>query len=400
MIKNLKIYVNNFFKQRIASILMAGITGLCFTSCTQTQKQIDPKSREAYTLEQYEDYTFQYKVVKYDAEKCKNKKYELKGLSSYDVKCTPIEFKKYTNDTNITWAKLKETISTTNFDEYHKQVLLNGIKNLQKNNFNMDLSVLNYNLKNINIKHKSKYDKEDILGTFNCFNHEITVSDNIDDKEKYEEVFLHEMLGHGMTDAYIEDKKVYCSIDQPTYVIDENNNYIGKSLYGEAFNEATAQIIAITALDKNLQPKYRCAYDMTMVELLMLCEDNNCKIEDYANNGVNLLTKKIKQNKIDDPNGIIAVITYNMNEKVNTPSEQVMYNYFVEVVDDSYAAGKTFKEINNRVSKAFNAYHEYVLSYDYEKQCDIVGLDNDIINLTRLYNDIGKYASQKTHTLS
>ena len=264
----------------------------------------------------------------------------------------------------------------------------------------MDLSVLNYNLKNTNIKYESKYDNETTLGTFNCFNHEITVLNDIEDTKKYEEVFLHEMLGHGMTDAYIDDEKVYCSIDQPVYVIDENNNYIGNSLYGEAFNEAMAQIIAITALDKNIDPKYRCAYDMNMVELLMLCEDNNCTIQEYANNGVNLLTKKMKQNKIDDPNGMIAVITYNLNEKADIPSEQVMYNYFTEVVDDSYKDGKSFEEINKRVSNTFNAYVDYVLAINDELGHNIIGLDNDIIDLNELYNDIGGYASQKRKTLN
>jgi hypothetical protein len=63
----------------------------------------------------------------------------------------------------------------------------------------------------------------------------MTIYSEIDDKEKYELVFLHEMLGHGMTDAYYDASQVYCSIDQPIFVIDSNNNYVGNSFFGEAF---------------------------------------------------------------------------------------------------------------------------------------------------------------------
>lgn len=395
-----------YIAKRCIPLLVAGTTGLTMYSCSnrkEENKKINVDNNEAYTLEQYEGYPFQYKVLKYNADKCKNQEYEFKPIKSYDIKCTPENFGQYTKETNVTWDELKNTAESTNFDDYHKQLLIKGINNLQKNNFNMNLSVINYNLKNIKIKYESKYERESINGTFNCFEHEMTISDHIENKEEYESVFLHEILGHGMTDAYIEDSKVYCSIDQPTYIIDNEGNYVGGSFYGQAFEESMAQIIAITALDNELKPEYGCAYDMSMVEMLMILEDNNCNLVDYANKGVDYLTYKMKVNRIDDPNGIIAVITYNLSEtdSIITPSEEVMYNYFREVVDDSYEEGKSIEQIEDRVSKAFNSFGNYVLIYnDPKTDGDVVGLKNDIMNITKLYDDIGKYAVQKRHTLS
>jgi hypothetical protein len=391
-------------KKHITPVLLAGLTGATIVSCSKNNEEETKKfnkNNDAYTLETYEYHPFQYKITKYDSDKCKNQLYEFKNIKTYDVKCTPEEFKKYLNEENVTWDDVKQTINNSKFDEYHKELLLKGINNLQKNNFNIDLAPINYNLKNTNIKYKSKYEKDDVSGSFDCFNHEITILNNIEDKEKYEIVFLHEMLGHGMTDAYIEDSKIYCSIDQPVYIID-GENYMGSSIYGEAFEEATAQIIAITALDKQLSSKYMCAYDMNMIELLMFCEDNNCTIEEYANKGVDYLTKKMNMNNIYDPNGIISVITYNLSESKNieVPSQQVLYEYFKEVVDDSYEEGKTFKQINERVSNAFNAANEYVMTNKNANGESFTGLDNDILNLTTLYSDIGAYAASYQKKLS
>ena len=159
------------------------------------------------------------------------------------------------------------------------------------------------------------------MGTFDCFNHEIKLCNDIKDNDKYNNdkynlVFLHEMLGHGMTDAYYDEMKVYCSIDQPVIIKDDNGNIAGNSLYGQAFTEAMAQIITVTALNKQLTKERISYYDLCMVQLLMLCEDNNCSIVDYANNGVNYLTDKMKENDINDPNGIIAVASYNLYNDV------------------------------------------------------------------------------------
>lgn len=78
-----------------------------------------------------------------------------------------------------------------------------------------------------------------------------------------------------------------------------------------------------------------------------------------------------------------------------------MYNYFREVVDDSYKEGKSIEQIEDRVSKAFNSFGNYVLIYnDPKTDGDVVGLKNDIMNITKLYDDIVKYEVQRRHTLS
>ena len=410
MINNLKYTM----KKIISPVLLAGLVGVgtfgCSnknesknTSITTEKTTINTDMTDAYTLEKIKDDGFLYTVKTYDAEKSKNQPYEMKNIKkSYNVKCTPAEFKNYVEEKDITWEDLKLTVEKSNFDEYHKSLLVRGINDLQKNNFNIDLSVINYNLKNIEVEYVDSY-KENISGTFDCFEHKMTLLKNIPNKKRYEIVFLHEMLGHGMTDAYIEESKVYCSIDAPTYVIDENNNYVGYSLYGQAFTEATAQIIALTALDKDLCEEYISGYDLSMVELLMLCKDNNCGVDEYANYGVHRLIDKMKQNKVDNPYDILGIVSYNletseMGETPNILSNQVMYSYFYERIEDELQDGTSFAELNNDMKNVFNYPQDYVLLLGTQDNNQIVVCHDDYINLTQLYTDIGSYACDIVNT--
>lgn len=398
MIKNLKYSM----KKTITPILLAGITGTCIFSCSSkenTKENIN--NTKAYTLEQNQDLSYIYTVKTYDAEKAKDKEYEMKKIEkSYNTKCVPATFKNYIDKKNITWDDLKNTVEKTNFDEYHKNLLLKGINNLQKNNFNIDLSVINYNLKNIKIEYDN-FDNNNVFGEFSCFEHKIKLSKNIKNKRGYDIVFLHEMLGHGMTDAYIEESKVYCSIDTPTYIIDENNKYIGYSLYGEAFTEATAQIIALTALDYDLCEEYRSGYDLVMAEQLMLCKDNNCELDEYANYGVDILIKKMKKNKIDNPYEIIAMVSHNLEEsnfkqKMEISSDEVIYNYFTERIRDEIDSGTSFQELNDKIREALHSslYNYLIIIEDSYNEEQIIAQGSDFIYLTKLYNDLGKYANE------
>lgn len=398
-----------YIAKRAIPTMVVGVTALSTCSCSTKKKQSSDTiekmniNNPAYTLEQNDIAPYLYSVKTYDAIKAKNQPYEMKKVKkSYDIKCVPAEFKEYIDEKDITWDDLKNTVVNSKFDEYHKQLLLRGINNLQKNNFNIDLSIINYNLKNIEIEYVDSFEK-DVLGVFDCFEHKISLLKNIDNKKKYENVFLHEMLGHGMTDAYIEESKVLCTIDTPTYVIDENNKYVGYSFCGNAFTEAMAQIICLTALDKDLCQEYMSGYDLNIVELLMLCKDNNCELDEYANFGVNSLVKKMKQNKVDNPYDIIAMASYNLevseiNKKMEITSDTLMYNYLKERVSDELEAGKTLEELNNEMIDIFNCPTEYVILLENENNEQLTICCNDYINLTRLYNDIGSYAFEILNT--
>lgn len=400
MVKNLKTNL----KRRIIPILMAGVTGIATFSCSKKEDidNINTSGNSSYTLEQNNIIPFMYDVTSYNAEEAKNKVYEMRKIQkSYEEKCTPIEFKEYVSDKEVTWDDLKLTIENTTFDEYHKNLLLRAIDNLKKHNFNMDLSVINYNLKNINVIYKDLNDNK-VSKEFNCFNHTLTIEKDIKD-DKHDIVFLHEVLGHGMTDAYIEDKKVYCSIDKPTFIIGENNKYSGYTLFGEAFTEAMAQIIAITALDKQLSTEYRSAYDLTMVELLMLCKDNNCELYEYANYGVEYLIDKIDKNGFEHSYDLIAQITSNLessdfNEEPINTSGTLMYAYLCNSLEKDIEKGYTIEEMNRHMQELFNYYGEYILTFKNANNDEIVAYNKDFINLTVLYDDLGKYAYQNNNT--
>ena len=391
----------NYISKRIVPILVAGTTIISVAGCSSKKEnkvEITNTYNNAYSIEKYKDVPYLYSIKSYDTEKAKGTTYEMKKIhKSYDIKCTPIEFEKYTGESNITWEDVRNTINNSKFDEYHKGLLLKGINNLEDNNFNANLSALNYNIKNIEIEYVDSYQRDGILGEFNCFEHKITLAEKIEDSKKYEEVFLHEMLGHGTTDAYLDDSKVYCSIDTPTYVTNTSNKFVGYSLYGEAFTEAMAQIIAITALDNDLCEEYQSGYDLDMVELLMLCKDNKCSLSDYANYGVNKLIEKMKTNGIDNPYSTIAMISYNhesavLDDQMEILSEQLMYEYFCERISDEQNKGKTIEEINKDMQNVFASYNNYVLTFKNNNHDDIVAYNADYINITRLYEDIGHFA--------
>ena len=121
MSDNLKIVM----KKKVAPILMAGVTGLATFSCS--------KKNNTYTLEQNSDEKNMYSVKSYNIDKLKNTPYEIKKIGkTYDTICTPIEFKNYTQEKNITWDDIKETVKNSKFDEYHKNIILKGIQNLKK----------------------------------------------------------------------------------------------------------------------------------------------------------------------------------------------------------------------------------------------------------------------------
>lgn len=385
--------------KKILALLTVGTMTLGTCSCSNKKQKIiiNTEKASAYSLEKIEDSVL-YKVTSYNTDEAKNKPYEMKKIpKSYDINCTPSEFKNYLNEQNITWNDIKLTIEKSSFDNYHKDLLLKGIANLQNNNFNIDLSVLNYNLKNITIKYMDS-NKDSIFGKFDCFEHEITLSKKITSQKKYENVFLHEMLGHGMTCAYIEESKVYCSIDTPTYIIDENNYYVGYSLYGNAFTEAIAQIIALTATNKEKCTEYMCGYDLNIVELLMVCKDTNCRLDEYANYGVQTIINRMRQNQIDDPYKILAMTSYNLeaselNRPLEITSEQIMEDYLIERITDEVKNGASLQELNKKIMDMINCSTEYVTLLQNPNNEILAICNKDYINLTKLYNYAGNYAS-------
>ena len=135
---NIKFNKNKMNK--IYSMLLAGITGLTLASCSKEEniKSLKAKDNKAYTIEHNTEVPFLYEVTKYDAIKSKNQPYEMPIITkSYDVKCTPSEFKKYLNEENVTWNDIKTTINNSKFNDYHKKLITEGVNNLEKHNFNM-----------------------------------------------------------------------------------------------------------------------------------------------------------------------------------------------------------------------------------------------------------------------
>jgi hypothetical protein len=390
--------------------LMAGLTVLNLTGCTLQKNNSVPENSSTiittsnqnnelpFTYEIEPATGFQYYVTSYDVERAKGTEYELNGITgSYNIKCTPAQFKQYIGGQVVTWNDIRKTISESKFDDYHKNLLLQGISNLEKEKFNIDLSVLNYNIKNTKLIYSDDF-KEKSEGYFDCFEHTINIKKTISNQKHHNIVFLHEMLGHGSTEAYIPENKIYCSIDTPTYIINDGQVF-GTSLFGESFTEAMAQIIAIIATGKQICKEYRSGYDLTMQELIMMCLDNNIELHEYANNGVQCLKEKLKNKEIKNYMNYIVLPTYNLEgqgkkEDIAILSDDLMYNYFKSSIDNSLKSGKSADEIIEHNTYVFNKTSDYVYTYvkkDSANSDAYVVLAEDYINLSKLYRDLCTY---------
>ena len=217
---------------------------------------------------------------------------------SYDKICTPKEFGQYIGSSNVTYDDIRNTLSSIDIEDKYKNIILEGINNLEANGFNMSLDVLNYNLNHLKIEHADSLDKETatVAAEFNPVNSTVTVTDNKVDGVEFEYIFLHEILGHGMTDAYVEDSKIYCTDSMPACLI-EDNEYKGNEVLGDSFKEALAEIIASTASNTKVNDN-SSMYTVPMYGLLLLLKTNKISVVDYADNGVYYLIDKMKKNNL------------------------------------------------------------------------------------------------------
>ena len=291
---------------------------------------------------------------------------EYLGNMSYEKTCSPIEFSNYTGEKNLTWEDIEKTIEEMKADEELKAILQDGVKNLKQREFNFDLAVLNYNLKNLQIKRVDPKELEEICAgaTFQANGSIMTIPDDFEfncDDDSCRKLIQHEILGHGSTLAYIPNQ-VYCTINNFYLNIDENGNLNSCGKLGTSASEAIADLIS--SYSSNIKNDFENSYTIEVYALSTLLKANNYSIDDFVNYGINGLIQKMKEQGINNPMQYIMKLDKEkefMFENVALGQDKAYYDIFTDYYWESALSkainGESIDEIKKWAEESLEAYN-------------------------------------------
>lgn len=256
---------------------------------------------------------------KIEVERTSNGEYRIKSIKENPKYVDSVfiennqEFSEIAGINNPSYADLKEAVSNnTRIQDKFKETLIEGLTKLEESSFDIDFSVLYYNLKRLEVIEMD-------LGTidFNTGNSATTATFNpIDGQvvvrfENWEELsqeellkikytFLHEALGHGSTEAYVENNLRSISYSLVTPIEDTDGKLVTIDMinYGDAFREAMADLIAIKAIGGE---KEVLTYKPFFMELEILLKVLKYSEKDLIDKGVWGLKDEMMKNGISNP---------------------------------------------------------------------------------------------------
>ena len=257
---------------------------------------------------------------------------------TYKQTITPSQLANVLGYQTIEWEDLVSTVNNNqNIEQSLKDILIEGINNLKENNFDIDLSVLYYNLTNLTVEYVDPSLTNDNAGYFNHDTCTVVISEEIKiNKDFYKEVMTHEILGHGSTRAYISEKEVLVDIMTPYLVIEDNGVVNSAGNYGYFGMEGIADIITSTAMNKKLGYD-TAAYTPEVYYLSTLCASVGITPEEYANNGIEYLSNKMVDNGISNPYYYLTILDVqtellNNYQDVQANSTELFIEYFQELI--------------------------------------------------------------------
>lgn len=359
-----KVYVKN----KLMPLALA--LSLMIPSIGFANADLNQYAKNGVHLKQMDQIGNLYEVESVDTESITEEIYGLRpelfmGMS-YKKTCTPIEFSKYTGDKKIEWEDVKNTLEESNIDNKIKDIIKEGINNLQKEGFNYDLTVLNYNLKNLKIVEIDNKELED-QNAGAVFKENGSIVEipnkgfNLDDKTS-KITLQHEILGHGSTIAYLPNE-VYCTVDQTFLNIDENGNLYSTGRMGDFASESIADIISIYASDTKITSEHG-GYPTEIYALSTLCTSTDCTYEEFINYGIKHLMNKIKENGISNPSQLITTLDceHNYIRKGVSLGTDKIYNdifleYFCESALNKLKKGEKIEDITNVIEESLEEYN-------------------------------------------
>ena len=263
------------------------------------------------------------------------------------------EFKNLINDhKEYTYEDVKqEVINNNSIPEEYKTWLINGLKNMEKELPNLDLTILNYNLKRIRFVEKTEEEikevsigKETVTAAFNMKTGEVKYNPN--SKNFGEFTIDHEVLGHATTEAiHINDnnKRIYYGF----YTIPLKTNDEGISVpygTGTSYSEGTADTIARIASGQTQNSVYNYAEE----EIRLIADLCNIEIEELINKRGIQLIEIMHNNNVDNP---VEHIIYSDELLKNYKTQRLYYgtnNVKMEEIIESLIYDFTEEDAHNK----------------------------------------------------
>ena len=274
----------------------------------------------------------------------------------YNKKCTPDTFGEYLDKKDITFDDLREvTNENNNIPADIKKTIIEGINNLEKNGFDMNHAVLYYNLKRMTFEHVNSNVLHNSAAQFEMLTSKVLINDDFTNYRT--ETLLHEILGHGSTMAYIEEKGVICKIDESYILLDKEGRYIDNGTFGRATSEGIADIIASKAMGKPATI-YENSYSTFVYALSLFCSTLDISMEEFANKGIDILIERMKENKISEPYLLINSLD-NIYHLVSTNTEENNYSteLYIMYIEQLINSGMD----KNKILESTYSYKEYVV---------------------------------------
>ena len=263
------------------------------------------------------------------------------------------EFSLLTGITNPSYDDLRDVVNeNTNISDKFKDVLIEGLNHLELNDFDIDFSVLYYNLSRLKVIEMDfgiinfLNGNKTTIATFNPTDGQIAIKfanwDEIDEDElqKLKYTFLHEVLGHGSTEAYVDNnfRSLAYSLVTPIEDTEGKLATIDMINCGDAFKEAIADIIAFKAIDGN---KELITYKPFFMELEILLKVLNYSEKDLLDFGVWGLKNEMSKQGIENPEKYI--------DRIDTAKMSIATSYSVS--DKFDIQGDIIEMLNQIISK-------------------------------------------------
>ena len=224
-----------------------------------------------------------------------------KTNSNYDICLTPEKFIHVIGDNHITWDDvIKATQNNNNLTNDLKDIIIEGINNLDKSKYNYDLSVLYYNLSVMKVVYRdiASYDVRNAVAIFQGETLTVYISNELKNNLD-KQTFLHEVLGHASLNTSYEKPGVGRILVCPDKSVVYSGNAFDEvtiTKIGLSFEEAFAEIIACDATNSKI--KLGNGYPFCVTYMLTLMNALNGDMNEFANKGIDYIIELLQKNNM------------------------------------------------------------------------------------------------------
>ena len=221
----------------------------------------------------------------------------------------PSEFKELSGIDNITWNDIRQALkNNNNISSDIKDIIKKGFNKLEDKDFDIDLSVLYYNLKDMKIELVDSREEipQRTAGIYSSKENTIKIANGID-QEYFERVIMHEIGHASIMCEYKKDDKVYCvSSTIPLAYSNDDFSEIYLRRFGDSFNEVYAEIFSCEATDQKID--YLEGYQDLTYYVNMLNYTLGVDRKEYSLNGIESICSRLNALGLVDQNILIEDI--------------------------------------------------------------------------------------------